>query len=77
MVINGNKILKEIELKKILDFIELDSRARADKFASDLNDKILDTTFMPYRFGQNKIINDEKIWFSKAMWCHLLLMINL
>lgn len=49
------------ELKRILDFISQDSKARADKFVSDLNDKILDTAYMPYRFRKNSIINDESV----------------
>ena len=49
------------QLLKILDFISLDSEARAKEFASDLNNKILDTTFMPYRFRKNRVINDDKV----------------
>ncbi|ASM34648.1 plasmid stabilization system protein [Campylobacter sputorum subsp. bubulus] len=49
------------ELKNILDFISLDSKERAVNFARDLNNRILDATFMPYRFSKNKIINDENI----------------
>ncbi|QKG30320.1 type II toxin-antitoxin system RelE/ParE family toxin [Campylobacter sp. RM16187] len=49
------------ELKIILDFYAEKSEQTAINFLEDLFKKIDNTTFMPYRFRKNQILNREDI----------------
>lgn len=49
------------ELEEILDFISLDSKVMANKFATNLKSKIKEIHFMPYAYPKNKIADKENI----------------
>lgn len=60
MVIIYSKRFNE-RLEKILDFISLDSKERANTFAKKLKSKIKSLTFMPFKCRKNAVLNDQNV----------------